>query len=151
MKITLSAILILLSFCLYAAENFPKGCKPLAVQGESIQLSSGRPTLVLLHNLSSTDLWVTHPVSEPNASAGWSTRLQAKNWTALALNEKSFDLSCIESRPGHEQQIACAGVLVACQWKKVTSPKSAASTYWAVEDTSLSQLLAQLGGRGFTF
>lgn len=112
-------------------------------------LSTKKPLLVMIHNLSSTDLWITHPVSEPSASAGWSSRLQAGNWSALALDKESFELSCIESKPGHEQQVPCMGVISVCRWPVVTMPKQASGTFWAGEDMSLSALAEHLGGRGF--
>lgn len=132
-----------------AAEIFPKGCTPVVVNEELVKLSAEVPSLVMIHNLSNMDLWVTHPVSDPSASAGWSSHLQAGNWSALALNEKSFELSCIESRPGHEQQIPCAGVLAACQMSPVTTPKNASMAFWAGENMTLKAILAHVGSEGF--
>jgi hypothetical protein len=109
----------------------------------------------MIHNLSHLDLWITHPLSEPNASAGWSTRLQAGHWSALALDKKAFDLSCIESRPGHEQQVPCAGLLSICQWPNVKASNggkgtgTGTGTFWAGEDLPLSALMAHVGSRGF--
>ena len=133
----------------YAEEIFPPGCKAVMIQGEQLNLSAKKRALVMIHNLSSLDLWVTHPVSEASASAGWSTRIQAGNWTALALDQASFELSCIESRPGHEQQVECAGLLSVCQYPAVKAPKADAGTFWAGEDMDLSALMAHVGSRGF--
>lgn len=149
MKTILSIILALLTINLHAEEIFPAGCKPLVVHDELLKLSAKKPTLVMIHNLSKTDLWITHPVTEDTASAGWSSRLQGGHWSALALDKKSFDLSCIESRPGHEQQVPCAGLLAACQWTKVKMPKQPSGTFWAGEDLALSALTAHVGSRGF--
>lgn len=153
MKHIVSLMLVLAIANLHAAEIFPEGCTPLVVHEELVKLSADKPALVMIHNLSSMDLWITHPVSEPNANAGWSSRLQAGNWSALALNKKSFELSCIESRPGHEQQVPCAGLLAACQWSHVTMPKKqkGAGTFWAGEDMALSALKAHVGSRGIVF
>jgi len=149
MKCILSIILIIVTFCSRAEEIFPVGCNALVVHEEAMTLVTEKPTVVMIHNLSTIDIWITHPVSDPSASAGWSSRLQAGNWSALALDSKSFELSCIESRPGHEQQIPCAGVLAACQWPTATVPKGETSTYWAGEDMPLSALTAHIGSRGF--
>ena len=102
----------------------------------------------MIHNLSTIDLWITHPVTEASANAGWSSRLQGGNWSALALDKESFELSCIESRPGHEQQVPCAGLLAACQYSPVKMPKAEAGTFWAGEDMALSALKAHVGSRG---
>jgi hypothetical protein len=97
-------------------------------------------------------LWVTHPVTNPGASAGWTTRLQGGNWTALALKKGPFVLNCIESRPGHEQQVPCEGEIAVCKWnaKKVKIPAdSQGTTFWVAEDMSLDALIAAVGARGF--
>lgn len=145
-------ILILLSFLAWsthAEEIFPQGCTPLVVSDELIELPATKAAVAMIHNLSSTELWVTHPVSQPNASAGWSSRLQAGRWSALALNDKAFQLSCIESSPGHEQQIACSAVVAVCLWKVVSAPDASSDTYWAGENRSLSSLIAYIKRHGF--
>ncbi len=150
MKFILSILLILYAGEILAEETAPASCKPLMVQEETLMLSASKPLLIIIHNLSKADIWVTHPVSEPGASAGWSTRLQAGNWSALVLDKEAFELSCIESKPGHEQQVPCKGLISACSWSTVTMPaQQATGTYWAGEDMTLSALISYLGGRGF--
>lgn len=133
----------------YAEDTPPATCQAIAVKEESVMLKSDAPVVVLIHNQSKSDLWITHPVSEASASAGWSSRLQSGKWSALALDKKSFELSCIESKPGHEQQIPCTGAITVCQWNGVTMPAKASGTYWAGEDMTLSALSTHLGGNGF--
>lgn len=148
MKYIIALLLLCTNMTIQAEEIFPAGCKPLTVHEETIKLSTEEPSVVMLHNLSSIDIWITHPVAESDASAGWSTNLQAGNWAALALDKKEFELSCIESRPGHEQQVPCAGLLAACQWLKVQMPKTESGTFWAGENLPLSALTAHIGSRG---
>lgn len=149
MRYILTIVLALTLPQAWAGEIFPTGCKPIVVQEELLKLSAEQPALVMIHNLSNMDLWITHPVSEQTASAGWSSRLQAGNWSALAVSDKSFELSCIESRPGHEQQVPCAGLLAACQWPNISMPKKEKGTFWAGEDMNLTALKAHVGSRGF--
>ena len=150
MKFVWPIFLLFLVGAVYADEKIiPSSCKPVPVEGESVLLTAKKPLLVMIHNVSNTDLWITHPVSEPSASAGWSSRLQAGNWSALALDKEAFELSCIESKPGHEQQIPCNGVISVCSWSEMTMPKQAISTYWAGENMILPNLMAHLGGHGF--
>ena len=66
------------------------------------------------------------------------------------LKKSSFELTCIESSPGHEQQAPCEGLLTVCQWPTVKAPTSDSGTYWAGENMGLSDLLGYLGGRGFS-
>ncbi|WED43012.1 hypothetical protein [Legionella cardiaca] len=149
MKLIISFLLILGLNLVHAEATLPSSCKPIPVKGESVILSAKKPLLIMIHNSSNTDLWISHPVSEPSASAGWSSRLQAGNWSALALDKESFELSCIESKPGHEQQVPCMGVISVCRWPSVTMPAQSAGTFWAGEDMKLQALTAHLGDRGF--
>lgn len=149
MRVVFSLVLVLLLSAANADESIPASCKPITVEGESAMLSTEKPVLVMIHNQSKTDLWITHPVSDPSASAGWSSRLQAGNWSALALDKESFELTCIESKPGHEQQVPCTGVISACRWSSIAMPAQTTGTFWAGEDMTLSALISHLGGRGF--
>ncbi|WP_133131193.1 hypothetical protein [Legionella yabuuchiae] len=150
MRFLITLLMGVMSFLANAQDILPLGCKPVAVTQGTVKLSTSKPTLVMIHNISSSDLWVTHPVSDPSASAGWSSRLQVGNWSALALTEKEFELSCIESKPGHEQQIPCSNALAVCTFDELTWPqKNDDGTYWAGEDLSLNALKGYIGRRGF--
>lgn len=150
MKWFFSTILIFIANLVFAAGSLPYECQPLPVDSATVVLENKPPYLVAIQNTSDVDLWITHPITEPGASAGWSTRLQSKHWTALALGVKTFELSCIESKPGHEQQVPCSGVIKICKWDGISSTeKTMGSSYWAAENKSLSELLAELGQRGF--
>jgi hypothetical protein len=119
------------------------------MEGSTVSLSAKKPVLVMIHNLSKSDLWITHPVSDPSAAAGWSSRLKSDNWSALALDKNDFELSCVESKPGHEQQVPCQSVLSVCRWSAVQMSAKETGTFWAGENMVLSELLSHLGGRGF--
>lgn len=134
----------------WAEDNAPSSCRPLPVSGESVMLSSKKPVLILIHNLSEGDIWITHPVADPGASAGFSSNLMSKKWSALVVNKKSFELNCIESKPGHEQQIPCEGQLAVCKWPTVKITSQNIGTYWAAENMNWSDLTTYLGGRGFS-
>ncbi len=143
---------LLVSFYAVAESTLPAGCQAKTVQGESVTLKTKEAGLFFIHNLTKSDLWITHPLTNPGASAGWTTRLQAGNWSALALNKGAFIVNCVESRPGHEQQMPCEGSIAVCQWnaKGVKIPANAKkTTFWAAEDMSLSGLTAAVGARGF--
>lgn len=149
MKFILSLFFILMANLVHAEERLPSSCKAVTLQEKSVALSTKKPVLAMIHNLSETDLWITHPVSEPSASAGWSSRLQAGNWSSLALDKESFELSCVESKPGHEQQVSCKAVIFVCLWPEVIIPVKQTGTFWAGENMNLSALMAYLGTRGF--
>lgn len=149
MRIVISLLGLIFSSMIYSAVTLPAACQPLPVEGQTVTLKTKKAHLVLVHNVSQTDLWVTHPVTNPSASAGWSSRLQTKHWSALVVNQSPFELSCIESKPGHEQQIPCAGAITLCQWKGGKVPTRGHSTFWAAENMSLPALKIALVGRGF--
>lgn len=133
----------------HAGEIFPNNCKPLVVKGELLVLPTGLPRLIMLHNLSSVDVWITHPMSGKDSNAGWSSRLQSNHWSALMINKKAFELSCIESKPGHEQQIACEQTLAACEWIPTSKPEYAKGVFWAGENMPLKALIAYINRHGF--
>lgn len=148
MRKIISCLLALTGFALHASDNMPSGCVPLTIAKETVMLSTKKPLVMMIHNTSPNDLWITHPVSEPSASAGWSSRLDADNWSALAFDKKEFELSCIESKPGHEQQVPCAGVIAVCEWDGVSFPETLSGTFWAGENMTLSALIAHVSERG---
>lgn len=149
MKAILFIFLLLCTAAVNAEDAMPSSCTPIGVKAESVMLSTKKPVLVFIHNLSKSDFWITHPVSDPSASAGWSSRLQAGHWSALALDKESFEISCIESKPGHEQQVPCSGAISVCSIVPENSPTQNSGTYWAGEDMKLSALQEHLGQRGF--
>ncbi|WP_115709439.1 hypothetical protein [Legionella sainthelensi] len=152
MRVFVFVYCFLLSFYAAAESTLPSGCQAVTVQGESVTLNTKTNGLFFIHNLTATDLWITHPVTNPSASAGWTTRLKAGNWSALTLKKGPFILNCIESKPGHEQQAPCEGAIAVCQWKAkgVKIPaKAKKTTFWVAEDMSLSGVTAAVGARGF--
>jgi hypothetical protein len=154
LRLKMKYLVLVLGFILntvtYAETIMPNGCHALSFEDQSVTLTSAKPTLFMIHNTSETDLWVTHTVKDPGASAGWSSRLQSGKWSALLLNQKDFELSCIESKPGHEQQVPCTGVLAVCEWSSINKlDKAKDGTYWVGENKSLKGLNAVIGQRGF--
>jgi hypothetical protein len=133
----------------HAQEVFPKECTPLVINGALITIPGADPRIIMIHNLSTVDLWITHPISKPGATAESSSRLQSGNWSALSMNHDQFELSCIESRPGHEQHISCQHVVGVCEWPTSGQPKKPRGVFWAAENMALSPLIAYIGRHGF--
>lgn len=133
----------------------PTGCTPITISSESANLPlKKKPVLILIHNLTQTDLWLTHPVTEPSASAGWNSRIEKSKWSAFLLDSpslhgSSFEFQCVESKPGHEQQISCAEAISLCRLSVKMPPQKDLGSFWAGENLSLKELMAHLGRRGF--
>ena len=147
MKYAVLVFLMVFACSPHAEEIFPAHCTPFVVDSEYVQLPAAKSMVTMIHNLSNGDLWVTHAAAAPGAS--WSSQLHAGNWSALVLPEEPLELSCIESIPGHEQQVSCAGVLAVCQWPATTLPKKPSDTPWAAQDMLLAPLIAYIGRQGF--
>lgn len=133
----------------HSTEMFPAACKAFAIKGEDLHIPSGDLRVLMLHNLSAFDVWVTHPASDADFDSGWSSRLQGNQWSALALDKKNLVLNCIESKPGHEQQVSCEQALAACEWPITSRPKHTHGVFWAGENMTLSALTAYIGRHGF--
>ncbi len=126
----------------YAQEVLPPGCKAYAIHGDSIKFSAKTTAKVfMLHNLSAGDIWLVSPQL--------STQLAKGRWSALTLDDAPIELQCVESRPGHEQQISCSNVFAVCQWPAAKNPNNAPSTAFVGENMQLSALIAYLGRQGF--
>jgi hypothetical protein len=132
-------------------ETFPPSCKPFALHGESIALPIGIPRIIMLHNLSESDIWITHQASESetDSSPDLSSRLQSNRWSALALDQHALTLHCIESKPGHEQGISCEQALAVCEWHTLSRPQHKQAIFWAAENMTLPPLIAYIGRLGF--
>lgn len=149
MRLFFSFVFCIFSLLSHAESTLPEGCAAIKVQGRALTLKLKDAKLIFIHNITNADLWITHPVTDAHASAGWSSRLQAEHWSALAVEKSPFTLTCIESRPGHEQEIPCKDAIAVCQWADATIPKKDKGTFWAAEDLSLAGLTAAVGARGF--
>lgn len=151
MKKILNFFLISLYFCqAYAADPMPASCHSLLIKEDAITLTTAKkPLLFMIYNTSKKDLWLAHPSNKAGANAGWTSRLQPGNGSALLLNRPKFALTCIESQPGHEQQIPCAEAVTVCQWTFSKSSKAEISTYWAGENMEMPALVHHLQQRGF--
>lgn len=134
---------------IHSTEMFPAACKAFAIKGDNINIPSGSLRVFMVHNLSAFDVWITHPASDENFDPGWSSRLQGNQWSALALDTQSLVLNCVESRPGHEQQVSCEQALAACEWPITSRPEHAHGVFWAGENMTLSALKAYIGRHGF--
>lgn len=150
MVIVMWMVLVGMSSSLWAQHHAPASCQPIPVRGQSVMLNTKKPVLFILHNLSASELWVTHTDNDKGVSAGFDSRLQAGKWSAVVVDSQTFDLSCVESIPGHEQVIPCEGVLSICKWSKVKITTKQRGTYWVSENKGWVNLLSDIGGQGFS-
>lgn len=150
MKFLSTVLFCMLAFNVQAQEVYPQGCVPWPIHDANPTITTAEPSIFMLHNLSDQDLWVIRSANT-STEPGLSSLLASGQWSALVINVKSASLSlkCIESKPGHEQEISCAHSLAICQWPKARLPELKAGIIWAGENMSLAPLQAFLGRQGY--
>ena len=152
MKRFCAFVLMVMSVNIHAGDVvFPKGCVAITSLARQILFkseSNDSQVLYLIHNQSPHELWLTHPVKNPSASAGWSSQLKVSQWSAITVAEPEFALSCVEVKPGSEQYVDCADVVVACEYSDAKFSSSAKGGYWVAENKTLAALLSAIPGRG---
>ncbi|OGV33191.1 MAG: hypothetical protein A3E88_04855 [Legionellales bacterium RIFCSPHIGHO2_12_FULL_35_11] len=151
MRSTIFISALLLSNFIYAEEIYPSGCLPVVIKGNSLILSAEKYNIIAVHNLSKGELWVINPGYETGFNP-LSSKLQAEKWSSLVLNKQlnSYILNCIESSPGHEQQISCRDTLAVCYWPKALVPENRKGIFWIGEDMDMLPLTAYLWRLGFS-
>ena len=137
--------------------DFPEGCTndSYDFNGNNLVLNelSSKDSLYLFHNISDTDYWLNHPVTEnPGASAGWASNLSAGKWSALAIsgNQKSdtFEMTCSTMADnGKITYLDCEEVIKTCRINNPDFGKNNGS-YWVAEDKPLDELLEIIKSRG---
>lgn len=146
MKKIILLLFISLSWSLEAQEILPNGCKPFVIDKTSLIVPKGKTHLLALHNLTETDLWII--ALTPNTSADLTGHLEANAWSLLKTNGKRLTFNCIESKPGHEQQVSCQSTLSICEWP-ILSEQRKKEVFWIAENTSLSSLIAYATRKGW--
>ena len=141
MRLILLLMSLLLCAPTLATEVLPPGCSPLVIS-DLIALTASKPRLILVHNLSNTTLWLIANKHELTSA------LNSELWTALHLDDQALTLNCIESKPGHEQEIACENRISVCEWAYSKKPDHFSTVFWAAENMELAPLIAYLGRRG---
>lgn len=161
MKIASLILLSLLSKLVYAhSENnhdLPLNChaRGYYFADERVNLANAKEAadqqrVYLIKNTSLTKIWVNHETEDASASAGWAIELQPGKWSALMLDKQSFELSCVELKPGAEQIISCQSVLQICQVQHVQYTSDSKGSYWAAENLGIDSLWDSLEKRGIT-
>lgn len=137
-------LMCLLSFSGHAL--YPKSCEPLALK-TSIIIPNAKDIL-WVKNTSQDNIWLTHPVKNASLSAGWASLIEAGNKSAFIPSKHKFKLICTESKPGHEQVVACKNVVDACIWHDAKIPSTMQGGFWLSENTSSVKIIQEIAKRG---
>ncbi len=103
--------------------------------------------IYILQNLTDDDLYLNHSKKDPGAGAGWMSKLSQSYWSAIAVNEPNFNLSCQLMSPGKVEYKDCQSSLKVCELTNFTLPKKQNGTYWFSENSPLYELLDKVAAR----
>lgn len=157
-----AALIIFISISILScrAENgnadFPGNCTQAGFEykagGVILNADSGsQQGLYLLNNKSDSDYWVTHPVKDPGASAGWTSDINPGNWSAFTSNTAGFELTCMKTGQSSMETLSCEKVLRVCRVKDPVFKPDMSGSYWVSEDKPLQAVLDEIKGRGIGF
>jgi hypothetical protein len=141
--------------------DFPEGCVSKNYEYEDnnliLDINPTEQNLFLFHNISDTDYWVNHPVKkDPGVSAGWASKLNAGQWSALAIyqnsNSENFAISCeIPGKDGELTYHDCKDVLQTCVIEKAEFKTGDKGSYWVSENKSLAELVKEIKSRDISW
>ncbi|MDP3560282.1 MAG: hypothetical protein Q8R79_08060 [Legionellaceae bacterium] len=130
----------------HAAQPLPNHCTPIVIEGEFLSFDTQKPGVFLLHNISNYQVWLTRVNTHEEQQ---SSELSPDKWTTIVIKDRKLEYQCIESSPGHEQEMPCQLMLMACQWSKGSIPSTVTHSMLALENETLAQTRSILGSRGF--
>jgi hypothetical protein len=104
----------------------------------------------LIHNISKQNFWLNHPIAHPSASAGWASRINKNQWSALMIDQskKDFVVSCTDIQAGSVQKFSCEKLLQVCELENVNFKTQMTGSFWLAENETLNNLLNKLRSRG---
>lgn len=117
------------SLQIFAAKPF---CQTFTVHGINIALSTDETLIMVFHNISAHNIYLI------DKKASTSSLIEPGKWSQFSLVKQSASISCIESLPGHEQQVPCQTVLSVCQFP--LQSKHITTTSWLSENLANSPL-----------
>jgi len=145
----LFVILMFYVTSLMAEEMYPAGCEPLVINSENVVLAANKYSLLMIHNISSHDVWAIQQLKADSVKPIFTGKISSGKWSTLVVNKKAVKFYCIESKPGHEQQVSCMEVLAICQWPHAKIPKKIKDISLVPEDMEILQLIAYIERQGF--
>ncbi len=120
--------------------GFQIDCKSAVIQtnNDNIALNSGNAAtsqqLYLIKNKTNTQLGIDHPHQGGTASAGWSTMLEGRHASTIAVNQANFEINCISMKNGQTKPVTCQKVIKVCVLSSDKLASIPPGTYWFVEN-----------------
>ncbi|MFZ2314987.1 MAG: hypothetical protein WAW86_04920 [Gammaproteobacteria bacterium] len=101
------------------------------------KMSGNKPQVYAIKNTTDKDVELNH-VKPGGMGAGWTSALSAGKWSALALTEKNFNLTCATDNKATK----CENLLEVCHMKAVKI--KANGSYWVAENKSWDEIAEKL-------
>lgn len=146
-KIHMTLFALIFASCGFAKEIFPKGCEAKSIEQEHLQLNASSRQLMFMHNISENNIWLANS-SHPRLTL----EMKPGQWNVLYLPHGQDVWKCVQSIPGHEQQISCQTGIALCEWSaKIDKSKRPKQGMWLAENTSYAEAKAYLQRMGWLF
>ena len=136
--------------------SLPQGCGKEGItflqNGQLILGNQNNPSnqqIYLIRNRSDyTQIVLAHPTTT-EMNAGWTSRLDEGQWSAITVTGLPFNLTCFGRKPGAIGYVDCQSVLMVCSYPNVTT-EGTGGNYWVSENKGLIDTLSTLKMRGVT-
>ena len=105
--------------------------------------NNSHPHLYLFYNKSTKNLLLEHPHVHRGASAGWSSELKAKHWSAFLVNRPNFAISCATMKKNYHVSANenCTELLKVCHYRSFKTKKgNLQGTFWVAENAPLLKI-----------
>lgn len=141
------------------AEKLPPNCEDFNIKFEDqkvwLHTNLGNNSEVyLLQNKQKFPIILNHEKRQPNASAGWGSKLDVGHWSAMMVSQNDFSLVCANAKDQEHgwKTLACDQVLTACRITEFTDHgDNRGATFWLAENGTYPQIMAELQKRKIEF
>lgn len=112
--------------------GLPKGCEIEDVKTETIEFKGQGKALIYVQNLHPQDVYLA------NQDMQLTTKLSPLQWSVLLPKQnQNASFSCVESKPGAEQRVSCAGLVKVCRLSNVEFAGEFDKMQWLVSNESI--------------
>jgi hypothetical protein len=133
------------------AETFPPNCEPVNSSFSEQRVlfntqNPGEQHLYLLFNAGKQVINLSYKNKNAFVDIGWQTSLKPGRWSAFAVNEDDYPITC-EVDDSAAAANPCQALQI-CQLSKAKFALSNQGSYWVAENGSLREILSQVRKKG---
>jgi hypothetical protein len=133
------------------AGTFPPNCEPVnfSFSEQRVLFNTQNPEgqhLYLLFNGGDEEIILSHKNKNTFVDIGWQTTLQPERWSAFAVNEINYPVTCEVDNPTLAAN-PCQALRI-CELLKAKFALSNQGSYWVAENGGLRLILGQIRKKG---